>query len=186
MSAEHALAGFNFLRPAACASRDRILRRALPGLLLGLLSVGLWLAEEHRALETERARQQVLRAELQQVQARLRDAAEQARQAQALDEERRRAAAWQAERELLLGWMETLAQTPGARLLQLRLEGQVLSVQGLAPAAQLQAWAAAAGPPGGRVLPTLVDVASAPGNAAEPELLRFTLRWPVSLPETRP
>lgn len=188
MSALNPLSGFNYLRPAAALSWDRILRRALPGFLLGLLSAALWLAEQRRAIEAEQARQQVLRAQLQEAQLRLKEAAERARQAQALQEQRRRVQSWQAERELLLGWMETLAQTPGARLLQLRLEGPTLSVQGQAPAAQLQAWAAAAGPPGAQVPPTLVDVTSATATAGSPDLLRFSLRWPSPTPalELRP
>lgn len=168
--------GFNLLRTDAV--QPALARPALLGLLLGLCAAQLWTNGQREALTPQRQRLQALQAQLQAVEAELRGAAEQAGRIRALQDQAARLQAWQAERLQLPVWLEALSRSP-ARLTQLSMDSQALSVQGRASAAQLQTWAGAGMPAGiSAGAPELLELAAEP-DAAAAGTVRFALRWPL-------
>lgn len=142
--------GHNYLRqlPDPAPAGTAPLLRVLLGACLGWFIAWAWMEADRTVIEDQRVQQQILQTDVQQLEGRLREGAEQARQVQAMNEQRARVQVWQAHRQLLLAMLEDLARASGARLTQLSFDGQVLSVHGRMAPGLLQAWAAARSLPG--------------------------------------
>lgn len=179
----HALwPGFNHLGSSAPAPARRAV---LLGVLLGALLALAWLQTEREALEPLQGQQQAIKAEIQQLDADWRQAKEQARLAQLGREELARVQSWQASRLHLLDSLEALAHSSDMRLLHLRFEDQVLSVQGQAASIPLQPWvdgvnSRLAGWGAGE----LQELSMQATSSAEP--LRFSLRWTAPAAQLAP
>lgn len=166
-------------KPGAVA-RDRLVRSALAGALVGLLMAWSWLQHERLDLEPWQAREQQLQAQLQAARALAQRLAEEARQAQAAQEQRERLQSAQQHTQRLLAALENLADPAGVRLTLIRLDAQGWTLQGHADPAQLQRWSAqrpahAFGP----VPAQLVELSGAEQAGVPAGRARFVLRWPA-------
>lgn len=147
----------------------------MTGALLGILGMAAWALHQQQAIGEVRAGVVQAQAELARLQAAQAQRAEQARQRQAAGVQLGRMQAAQQGRAQLLAILEDLAQAPGPRLAQLRLDAQGLHIQGQAEAQPLELWlqqrpaaALGLGPP------ELAELRPTEGGQA----MRFAIHWP--------
>jgi hypothetical protein len=171
--------GFDHLSGAgASLPRSVWVRSSLAGWLSGLLLSLAWAMLARSELEQLRADEARLKAELAQARQAHALAGQQGQRLQASREQQSRLQVAQQRWRQWLSVLEDLASSEGARLSELRLDGQGLQLQGHIDPAQLQTWALSRPASSwGMGPPQLVELtALAPGERER--AARFVLRWP--------